>query len=192
MEGEEEAEKLGLDGSTRLRRAILRWLRGVPSGHRHRCFTWNAGTQSHESNSRDCIFETDSAAQMRRQITDDSRQDTDAQNGDNEARVTVITICNEGTKVNVEVKPFPPAAAWGPPGRASIKKPVEMDSLIFGAARPETGRFSSFVRTGVTKDLRSAGGGHRTHKHPRLASFVPVGGTKANRIFQKSVRKCST
>ena len=58
-------------------------------------FTWNTGTQSHERNGGDRVFETDSAAQMRGQITDDGRQEADHHNRNKETNVAVSNVCKQ-------------------------------------------------------------------------------------------------
>ena len=58
-------------------------------------FTWNTGTQSHERNGGDRVFETDSAAQMRGQITDDGRQEADHHNRNKETNVAVPNVCKQ-------------------------------------------------------------------------------------------------
>ena len=58
-------------------------------------FTWNTGTQSHERNGGDRVFETDSAAQMRGQITDDGRKEADHHNRNKETNVAVSNVCKQ-------------------------------------------------------------------------------------------------
>lgn len=51
--------------------------------------TWDAGTQSHEGDGRDRVFETDGAAHLGRQVANDGRQSPDQQYGHDEGHVTV-------------------------------------------------------------------------------------------------------
>lgn len=51
--------------------------------------TWDTGTQSHESDGRDGIFQSDGAAHVRRQVANDGRQHSDQNDGDDERHVTV-------------------------------------------------------------------------------------------------------
>jgi hypothetical protein len=67
-------------------------------------FTWNTGTQSHERNGGDRVFETDSAAQMRGQVTDDGRQDANHQNRNKETDVAVRNVCKQMVDLFLETK----------------------------------------------------------------------------------------
>ena len=51
--------------------------------------TWDTGTQRHESDGRNRVFETDGATHLRWQIANDGRQSTDQQYGHDEGHVTV-------------------------------------------------------------------------------------------------------
>jgi len=65
---------------------------------------WNTGTQSHERNGGDRVFETDSAAQMRGQVTDDGRQDANHQNRNKETDVAVRNVCKQMVDLFLETK----------------------------------------------------------------------------------------
>ena len=51
--------------------------------------TWDTGTQRHESDGRNRVFQTDGATHLRWQIANDGRQSTDQQYGHDEGHVTV-------------------------------------------------------------------------------------------------------
>lgn len=56
-------------------------------------YTWDTGTEGDESDGRHCVFETDSATEMRRQVTDQGRQGADQQDRDDESHIAVGHFC---------------------------------------------------------------------------------------------------
>jgi hypothetical protein len=65
--------------------------------------TWDAGTQSHEGDGRDRVFETDGAAHLGRQVANDGRQSPDQQYGHDEGHVTVRHVYIRHTQNSSQV-----------------------------------------------------------------------------------------
>lgn len=55
--------------------------------------TWDRCTECHKHHSSDRVLEANGAAEVRRQVPDDSREQADDDDGDNEASPAIQVVC---------------------------------------------------------------------------------------------------